>query len=123
MESKKRARSKFFEHLGKEMKENPVVEHLEDTPIPGITKEEHILGLQKALSRAAIDYVKENGLTDVFAVHFNLDDIQSSVEEGDKSTFSDSHIRVDGVRCMRDRLKNGEIREVPYWYIIGERRC
>ena len=114
----------YWEELKKEWKkdweENPIVEKLEDSPIPGITKTEHIQRLQEILVQACIDYINENKLTDIWGVHFSADDLNTSAKYGEWTPSTDSYIRVEGIRQERHKRKNGEVFEMPYRYTIGE---
>ena len=117
---KERKRPDILEEIIKEWEENPIVEHLEDSPIPGITKIEDIKDFQHYLAQKTIDYVKEHNLTDIDAVYFRFDGMQHSVQWGEWVPASDSYIKVEGIRYNRDRRKDGTILEVPYRYDIGE---
>lgn len=116
-----RKRPDILEEIMKEFEENPIVEHLEDSPIPDITKKEDIKGLQEYLVQKTIDYIKEHNLSDVYSVDFRFDGIQHSVQFGEWVPESDSYIKLEGIRYYRDRRKDGTISEVPYRYEIGER--
>ena len=117
----KRKHPDILEEIMKELNENPIVEHLEDSPIPDITKKEDIKGLQEYLVQKTIDYIKEHNLTDVYSVDFRFDGIQHSVQFGEWVPESDSYIKLEGIRYNRDKRKDGTITEVPYRYEIGER--
>ena len=110
----------IMEQIRKRNEENPVVERLEDTPIPGITKIDHIKELQEILVQTCIDYINKNGLTDIYSVSFNADSLAESAEYGSWQCCTDSYIRIDGIRAQRRKRKNGEIDEFPYRYTIGE---
>lgn len=110
----------IMERIRKRNEENPVVEKLEDTPIPGITKIDHIKELQEILVQTCIDYINKNGLTDIYSVSFNADSLAESAEYGSWQPCTDSYIRVDGISAQRRKRKNGEIDEFPYRYEIGE---
>lgn len=111
---------KMMEELKKKWEENPIVERLEDTPIPGITKMEHIKELQEILVQTCIDYINKNGLTDIWGVYFSADSLDFSAKEGEWTPSTDSYIKVEGIRAERHLRKNGEIFEMPYRYEIGE---
>ena len=108
------------DQLIKDWKDNPIVEQLEDSPIPGITKTEHIKELQEILVQTCIDYINSHGLTDIDTVFFRADCLASSAEFGKWHPATDSYIKVEGVRFQRHRLKNGEIFKMPYRYDIGD---
>ena len=112
--------SSFINEMVKEWRENPIVEKLEDAPHKDVTTEEHIKELQEILVQTCIDYIKKNNLTDVDAVHFSADGLGESVEYGEWTPGTDSYIKLTGIKIERHRRKNGEIFEVPYWYVIGE---
>lgn len=114
------ALTNILEEIKKKNQENPIVEELEDTPILGLTKTEHIKELQHLLVQTCIDYINKNGLKDIYAVYFNADCLAQSAEFGEWQPCTDSYIRVDGSRANRRKRKNGEIVEIPYWYTIGE---
>ena len=117
-----RKRSIAVEKILKKLNENPIVEHIDDDPIPTpITTKEHISELQDILVQTCIDYINKNGLTDIWAVHFNVDSLQDSAQEGHWCSASDSYIRVEGVRNSRYIRKNGEEFKLPFTYTIGER--
>lgn len=116
---RQRKSSPIIDEMVKRWEENPIVEKLEDTPIPGITKKEHIKELQEILVQRIIDYIKENNLTDIDAVYFSADGLQESVEYGSWTPGTDSSCKVNGIRFERHRRKNGEIFEMPYHYEIG----
>ena len=52
-----------IEALAQQWKENPIVEKLEDSPIPGITQKEHIKELQEILVQTCLDFINKHGLT------------------------------------------------------------
>lgn len=110
----------IIDRVKKRNEENPVVEHLEDSPIPDITKQKHIEELQELLVQTCIDYINKNGLTDIDNVSFNADALNESAKYGSWQACTDSYIRVEGIRNHRLKRKNGEIDEIPYRYKIGE---
>ena len=110
----------IMKELKKKWEENPIVEKLEDTPIPGITNIDHIKELQEILVQTCIDYINKNKLTDIYSVHFSADDLNTSAGYGSWQACTDSYIKVKGLRKERHRRKNGEIFEMPYTYDIGE---
>lgn len=110
----------IIDRIKKRDEENPIVEKLEDSPVPGITKIDHIKELQEILVQTCIDYINKNGLTDIYDVVFNADSLAESAEYGSWQSCTDSYIRVEGLRCYRRKRKNGEIDEIPYRYTIGE---
>ena len=61
-----------IEALAQQWKENPIVEKLEDSPIPGITKQEHVEELQQILVQTCLDYINKHGLTDIYSVNSTL---------------------------------------------------
>lgn len=115
-----RKRSEILERVKKQWEENPIVERLEDSPIPGLTKIEHIKELQEILVQTCIDYINKNGLTDIYSVSFSADDLSTSAEYGSWQPCTDSHIKVKGLREERRRRKDGTIFAMPYTYDIGE---
>ena len=114
----KNRKTHILEELAKKWKENPIIERLEDSPIPGIT--EHIKELQEILVQTCIDYINKHGLTDVYSVSFNADELAYSAKYGKWQPATDSYIKIEGVRFQNHRRKNGEIFQMPYRYIIGE---
>lgn len=113
--------SKVLKDITKKLNENPIVEHIDDSPVPApITTKEHISELQDILVQTCIDYINKNGLTDIWAIHFNVDSLQASAQEGCWCSESDSYIRVEGVRNSRYIRKNGEELKIPFTYTIGE---
>lgn len=116
-----RKRSKVLKDITTKLNENPIVEHIDDDPIrTPITTKKHISELQDILVQTCIDYINKNGLTDIWAVHFNVDSLQTSAQEGHWHPASDSYIRVEGVRNSRYIRKNGEEFKLPFTYTIGE---
>ena len=120
--NKKRIRRtpEIMKELKKKWEENPIVERLEDSPIPGLTKIEHIKELQEILVQTCIDYINKNGLTDIYSVGFSADDLSTSAEYGSWQPCTDSYIKVKGLREERHRRKDGTIFAMPYTYDIGE---
>lgn len=113
--------SKALKDITKKLNENPIIEHIDDDPVPTpITTKEHISELQDILVQTCINYINKNGLTDIWAIHFNVDSLQASAEEGCWCPVSDSYIRVEGVRNSRYIRKNGEEFKLPFTYTIGE---
>ena len=116
----KKRKTRILEELDKKWKENPIIERLEDSPIPGITQKEHIKELQEILVQTCIDYINKHGLTDIYSVSFNADELAYSAKHGKWQPATDSYIKIEGVRFQNHRRKNGEIFQMPYRYIIGE---
>lgn len=110
----------IMKELKRKWEENPIVERLEDSPIPGITKIEHIKELQEILVQTCIDYINKNGLTDIYSVSFSADDLSSSAEYGSWQPCTDSYIKVKGLREERRLRKDGTVFAMPYTYDIGE---
>ena len=109
-----------IEALVQQWKESPIVEKLEDSPIPDITQKEHIKELQEILVQTCLDYINKHGLTDIYSVSFNADELAYSAKQGKWHPATDSYIRVEGIRIENRRRKNGEIIQIPYTYVIGE---
>ena len=109
-----------IEALAQQWKENPIVEKLEDSPIPGITQKENIKELQEILVQTCLDYINKHGLTDIYSVSFTADELAYSAKHGKWQPATDSYIRVEGIRTENRRRKNGEIIQIPYTYVIGE---
>ena len=120
--NKKPMKAKRFliEEHAKKWEENPIVERLEDSPIPGITKKEHIKELQEILVQTCLDYINQHGLTDIYSVSFNADELAYSAKHGKWHPVTDSYIRVEGSRIQNYRRKDGEITQIPYTFVIGE---
>ena len=107
--------------MAQEYKENPIVEQLENLPVPNLTKTEHIKELQELLVQTCIDYINKNGLTDIYDVSFRADALNESAEYGSWQSCTDSYINVEGITVERYKRKNGEIMEMRARYKIGER--
>lgn len=109
-----------IEAIAQQWKENPIVERLEDSPIPGITQIEHIKDLQEILVQTCLDFINKHGLTDIYSVSFNADQLAYSAKHGKWQPATDSYIKVEGIRFQNHRRKNGEIFQMPCTYVIGE---
>lgn len=109
-----------MKELRKKWEENPIVEKLENDPIPGITTIDHIKELQELLVQTCIDYINKNGLTDLYGVHFNADSLNESAKYGSWQSCTDSYIRVEGLGHENYKRKDGEEFKMPYRYTIGE---
>ena len=109
-----------IEALAQQWKESPIVEKLEDSPIPGITQKEHIQELQEILVQTCLDFINKYGLTDIYSVSFTADELAYSAKHGKWQPATDSYIKVEGIRYQNHRLENGEIYKMPYRYDIGE---
>jgi hypothetical protein len=120
-ERKREIDSEWYKEIVEELENNPVVEHLEPEPIPGLTKDEHIKELQERLVQTCIDFINEKGLTDIYAVNFRADDLAFSAKYGEWTPTTDAYIKVEGIRMERYKRKNGEIGELGARYDIGER--
>ena len=116
----KKRKTHILEELDKKWKENPIIERLEDSPIPGITQKEHIKELQEILVQTCIDYINKHGLTDVYSVSFNADELAYSAKYGKWQPATDSYIKIECIRFQNHRLKNVEIFQMPYRYDIGD---
>lgn len=112
-------KSFILEGLAQEL-QNPIVEKVEDVPVPLRTKKENIRELQGILVQTCLDYINKNGLTDIYSVRFNVDELDYSAQYGKRLPVTDSYIRVDGIRKEKHRRKNGEIAEIYNTYVIGE---
>ncbi len=115
-----RTRKKTTEKYLGALEENPIVEHLEDSPVPEITTIDHIKNLQEILVQTCIDYINKNGLTDIYAVRFSADDLAESSKWGSWQPCTDSYIKIEGLKKDRYLTKNGDVFEMPYRYTIGE---
>ncbi len=114
-----RHNSFILEGLAKEMR-NPIVEKIEDVPPINYTKKEHIVELQRILVQTCLDFINKHGLTDIYSVSFNADELAFSAKYGKWHPATDSYLRVDGIRIEKHRRKNGEITETYNTYVIGE---
>ena len=85
-----------------------------------ITQIEHIKELQEILVQTCLDYINKHGLTDIYSVSFNADELAYSVKHGKWQPATDSYIKVEGIRYQNHILKNGETFRMPCTYIIGE---
>jgi len=112
--------SDFVKQMKEEYDNNPIVEKLENDPIPGITTIEHIKELQEILVQTCIDYINKNNLTDIYDISFSADSLNESAEWGSWQPCTDSYIKVEGVGHENHRRKDGSIFRMPYRYKIGE---
>lgn len=113
--------SKVLKEITDKLKKNPVVEHLDDEyPFERVTTDEKIKDFHRYLVQKTIDYIRENGLTDIVAVRFNADDLQESAAYGEWTPATDSYLGVEGVKLTRLRRKDGFIEITPELYKIGE---
>ncbi len=103
-----------------EIEENPVVEKLDNDPIPEITTIDHIKELQNLLVQTCIDYINKNGLTDLYCVCFNADSLNESAKWGSWQPCTDSYIKVEGLGVENYKRKDGGVFKMPYRYKIGE---
>jgi len=123
---KKKRRSVFeeneeFRKFVEELNENPVVEEFEPETPEQITRKEDIAELQERLVQTCIDFINEKGLTDIYMVRFNADDLNTSAKEGKWTSATDSWIGVEGLRYRKYKRKNGETFKMTERYEIGER--
>lgn len=58
--------------------------------------------LQERLVQTCIDFLKEEGDNDIWAVEFNVDDLQESKEHGQWCPSSDSYIRLIGLKFKNE---------------------
>lgn len=112
-------KSPILEGIAQEL-ENPIVEKLEDVPVPVRTKKKHIRELQGILVQTCLDYINKHGLTDIYSVHFAANELDYSAQCGKWQPATDSYIRVDGIRKEKHLRKNSEIAELYNTYVIGE---
>ena len=96
------------------------IKRIENSTIPGVTQKEHIKELQEILVQTCLDYINKHGLTDIYSVSFNADDLAYSAKHGKWQPATDSYIRVEGIRIENRRRKNSEIIQIPYTYVIGD---
>ena len=83
-------------------------------------QQEHVKELQEILVQTCLDYINQHGLTDIYSVSFNADELAYSAKHGKWHPATDSYIRVEGTRIENLLLKNGETIQIPYTYVIGE---
>ena len=112
--------SPFISELVKKWEENPIVEQLENDPIPGLTTHDDIRELQDRLVQTCIDFINEKGLTDIYGVSFNADSLAESAGYGSWQPCTDSYIKVEGLGHENHRRLDGSIFRMPYRYEIGE---
>ena len=115
-----RKQSPVLDGFIEEAKKNPIVEQLENEPIPELTTHDDIRELQDRLVQTCIDFINEKGLTDIYGVSFNADSLAESAKYGSWQPCTDSYIKVEGVKKERYLRKNGDVFETPYRYTIGE---
>lgn len=118
---KLRKQSKALQEITKEWEDNPVVGHHPGPVTPRVTTQAHINELQDLLVQTCIDYIQEHDLTDIYSVHFSVDDLQESVKYGGWQSSTDSYIGVKGIKSTVYERKNGEEFNMPETYLIGER--
>jgi hypothetical protein len=117
---KYRKSSPVLDGFIEEAKKNPIVEQLENDPIPGLTTHDDIRELQDRLVQTCIDFINEKGLTDIYDVSFNADSLAESAEYGSWQPCTDSYIKVEGLGHENHRRQDGSIFRMPYRYEIGE---
>ena len=85
-----------------------------------VTTADDIKELQKRLVQACIDFIKEKNLTDIDAVHFNVDGLEDSIRFGEWTPGMDSYIGVEGLQPISPLNKC----DAPYVFrvrrLIGE---
>ncbi len=111
----------LLEKLEKQLNDNPIVDKVEDVPVLAITNSKHIKELQYILVQTCLDFINKYGLTDIYSVSFNADELAYSAQYGEWHPATDSYIKIEGIRIEKHRRKNGEIIDVPINYTIGER--
>lgn len=80
-----------------------------------VTTTNDIKELQERLVQTVIDYVKENNLTDIDMVRFNVDGLTgNAIEFGEWVPAMDSYIGVEGLQEDTYIGKSGE----PYTFIV-----
>lgn len=81
-----------------------------------ITTEKDMKELLEILVQTTIDFINERGLTDIYAVGFGADDLQSSAKFGEWEPGTDANIHVTGLG--KEKSKDG--REYTVCQRIGE---
>ena len=108
---------KFLEDLMKDY--SPIKEDLGLVKPETKTKEEHIEELQKILVQTCIDYINKHGLTDIWGVYFQADNLSTSAKFGEWTPATDSSISVEGIGTHKFIRENGEEWNTGERYEIG----
>ena len=109
---------KFLEDLMKDY--SPIKEDLGLVKPETKTKEEHIEELQKILVQTCIDYINKHGLTDIWGVYFQADNLNTSAKFGEWTPATDSSISVEGMGTHKFIRENGEEWNTGERYEIGQ---
>lgn len=110
-------RKKFLEELMKDYP--PIKEDLGIEKPEKKTKTEHIKELQEILVQTCIDYINKHGLTDIWGVHFQADNLGTSAKFGEWTPATDSSISVEGIGTHKFIRENGEEWNTDERYEIG----
>ena len=108
---------KFLEELMKDY--SPIKEDLGFEKPEEKTKTEHIKELQEILVQTCIDYINKHGLTDIWEVDFQADNLSASAKFGEWTPATDSSISVVGIRTHKFIRENGEEWNTNERYEIG----
>lgn len=106
--------------LQKFLKSEEIIQKLDDRFSERVTQHDNVVELHRILVQTCVDYIKKHNLTDIYAVHFNVFDIQPSVELGEWDSATDSSLSVEGIAFERDLRADGTIRETPYRVKLDE---
>ena len=108
----------FWEELEKNY--SPIKEDLGLVKPEGKTKEGHIEELQEILMQTCIDYINKYGLTDIWGVYFQADNLSASAKFGEWTPSTDSSISVEGIGTHKFIRENGEEWSTGERYEIGQ---
>ena len=109
--------SEFWNELIKNY--SPIKEDLGLVKPEGKTKEGHIEELQEILVQTCIDYINKHGLTDIWGVYFQADNLSTSAKFGEWTPATDSSISVEGIGTHKFLRENGEEWNTDERYEIG----
>lgn len=107
-------------NLQKFLKSEEIIQKLEDRFPEKMTQHDNVVELHRILVQTCVDYIEKHNLTDIYAVNFNVSDIQPSVELGEWDSITDSSLSVEGIAFERDLRADGTIREIPYRVKLDE---
>ena len=99
-----------------------IIRH-DDLPkyINPVTTTNDIKGLQERLVQTCIDFIKENNLTDIDMVRFNVDGLTgNAIEFGERVPAMDSYIGVEGLQEDTYTDKSGDRYTLRVRKFIGE---
>lgn len=115
-----RKKAKIIDLALSKLNDNPVVQKLDDRLPEKVTQHDNVVELHRILVQTCVDYIQKHNLSDIYAVHFNVFDIQPSVELGEWDSATDSSFSVEGTAFERDLRADGTVRETPYRVKLDE---